>query len=175
YLLDETLLTIVRELRDRGLRNITGNLIIDNSYFQIEEKDPGEFDKKPHRVYNAIPSALMFNFQATRFSIQSHTNGRHVDVVTYPKTADVRIDNRMKLVNKPCRGKYRWPKMVFHKKHQGYSVRFSGNYSKNCGPHAISRIASSPEELFFGAFSSHWKNAGGVLAGGQGFYRSRSH
>jgi D-alanyl-D-alanine carboxypeptidase/D-alanyl-D-alanine-endopeptidase (penicillin-binding protein 4) len=165
YLLDETLLVLVRELRDRGLRDITGNLVIDNSYFQLTETDPGAFDNRPHRVYNAIPSALMYNFQATVFSIQSHPNGRQVDVVAYPKTADVRIDNRMRLVNKPCRGKYRWPSMTFQQQHQGYTVRFSGNYSSKCGPHPISRTASSPEQLFYGAFSSHWKNAGGMLAG----------
>ncbi|MEK7842664.1 MAG: D-alanyl-D-alanine carboxypeptidase, partial [Pseudomonadota bacterium] len=43
---------LTRRLRQTGLREITGDLILDSSYFDAPGGDPGAFDGKPHRAYN---------------------------------------------------------------------------------------------------------------------------
>jgi len=58
---------LLRVLRDKGLHEIQGDVIIDDSYFKLPKHNSAAFDGKPFRVYNAASSALMFNFQATRF------------------------------------------------------------------------------------------------------------
>ncbi len=67
FLVYENFWKLVKTLRDKGLKEIQGDIIIDNSYFSLPDYNPAAFDGKPFRVYNAPASALMFNFQATRF------------------------------------------------------------------------------------------------------------
>jgi len=67
FLVYENFWKLVKTLRDKGLKEIQGDIIIDNSFFSLPTYDPAAFDGKPFRVYNAQVSALMFNFQATRF------------------------------------------------------------------------------------------------------------
>jgi len=67
FLVYENFWKLIKTLRDKGLKQINGDLIIDQSYFDIPEHDSAAFDGKAFRIYNAPASALMFNFQATRF------------------------------------------------------------------------------------------------------------
>ena len=67
FLVYEQYWKMIKTLRDKGLKQINGDIIIDNSYFQLPPFDPATFDGKAYRIYNAQASALMFNFQATRF------------------------------------------------------------------------------------------------------------
>ena len=55
----------LRALRDRGIEDIRGDLVIDGSFFQVPAGSRGAFDGKPLRAYNALPHALSINFQAT--------------------------------------------------------------------------------------------------------------
>ena len=52
---------LTRRLRQTGLREITGRLILDTSHFQLPGGNPAEFDGKPHRAYNVLPEALLVN------------------------------------------------------------------------------------------------------------------
>lgn len=57
YLVTENLWKFMSSLRSRGLRDIGGNLIIDNSHFEQEARDPNAFDQQPGRSYNVLPQA----------------------------------------------------------------------------------------------------------------------
>ena len=56
----------LRELRNRGLREIRGDLILDRTAFAAQETDPASFDNDPGRAYNVVPDALLLNFNAIR-------------------------------------------------------------------------------------------------------------
>ena len=49
---------MLRALRARGLREIRGDLVLDRSYFAVDEGNPAEFDNEPTRPYNTPPDAL---------------------------------------------------------------------------------------------------------------------
>ena len=49
---------LIHRLRQTGLERITGNLILDHSYYDIPQGDPGAFDGQPYRTYNILPEAL---------------------------------------------------------------------------------------------------------------------
>ncbi len=163
YLVEETLLPILRSMRKKGLRHITGKLIIDNSHFAPIEQDPGEFDNKPHRVYNANPSALMTNFQATRFTFTPDTDTGQVNIDMWPESPDIQINNEMQYVKGKCRGSYRWPRMWFDRVGEKVVARFKGKYSSACGQHYVHRAVSQPEALFYGAFYPTWQFLDGSL------------
>ena len=54
----------LRELRQRGLREIRGDVVLDHSFFEAVSEDPAEFDHDPTRAYNVGTSALLLNFNA---------------------------------------------------------------------------------------------------------------
>ena len=64
YLTSEKIWAMLRGLRKKGIKSITGDLLLDDSYFSHPNYVPGAFDNEPLRTYNVGPNALMFNFKA---------------------------------------------------------------------------------------------------------------
>jgi len=167
YLVEETLLPVLRSLRQKGLQHITGRLVVDNSYFEDEGlQDPGAFDNKPYRVYNANPSALMANFQATRFTFTPNAHAGEIEIDAWPASPGLKIDNDMKYVKGRCRGNHRWPNMWFTRDGDRLTARFKGDYSPQCGQHDIHRAVAPPAALFYGAFLPAWRYLNGSLVNG---------
>ena len=142
YLVEETLLPALRSIRHKGLKHISGKLVVDNSYFEDSNIDPGAFDNRPHRVYNAIPSALMTNFQATRFTITPNAHAGEVEINAWPSPPELTIENEMSLVKGKCRGSHRWPHMQFSENGDELVARFKGEYSSKCGLREINRAVA---------------------------------
>ncbi|MDH3413313.1 MAG: D-alanyl-D-alanine carboxypeptidase/D-alanyl-D-alanine-endopeptidase [Gammaproteobacteria bacterium] len=156
----------LRRLRERGLRHVTGDLVIDESFFKVQPEDRGAFDGRPYRVYNVQPAALLVNFQVYRFRLWPDRSRGEVVVSTDPPSATMTIHNRMKLTNGRCRGrKYRVRMQVL----EGLpldTVRFTGNYPSSCGAHSMLRTVSTQESYVYGVFKALWTNLGGEIDGG---------
>ena len=56
----------LHELRNRGLREISGDIVLDRSAFEPMQINPAAFDNDPGRAYNVGPDALLLNFNAIR-------------------------------------------------------------------------------------------------------------
>lgn len=96
FLTWDRLASFLRELRERGLREVRGDLVLDRSLFATEERAVGdEFDGRPARAYNAAPDALMVNFNA--LSLRLVPEGGAVRVSSMIPIAQLRLDNRLKL------------------------------------------------------------------------------
>ena len=54
---------LLRDLRDRGVREIAGDLVLDRSLLAPGDHDPAAFDAQPLRPYNVGPDALLLNFK----------------------------------------------------------------------------------------------------------------
>src|SRR5690606_37295722 len=52
----------VASMRDAGLAEITGDLVLDRSLFRLPPHDPAAFDGEPLLPYNVGPDALLVNF-----------------------------------------------------------------------------------------------------------------
>lgn len=181
FLVYENFWKLVKTLRDKGLKHIEGDIIIDNSYFQLAPHDPAAFDGKAFRIYNAQSSALMFNFQATRFlftpeveeqvSKGKEKKGKkkknreigNVKVTPYPRISDFDFDNQIKLTKGRCRKSHLRPKF---KKDKKGNLIITGNYAAKCKQRFILRAVSKPEEHVFNAFRDFWLDLNGTLKGG---------
>lgn len=184
FLVVENFWKLVKTLRDKGLKDIQGDIIIDNSYFQQTPHNPSAFDGKPFRVYNAQSSAIMFNFQATRFLfkpvlneelvIDKKTNKKQskrnnnrsigrVEVIPFPKIDNFKFENQLKLVKGKCKRSHYRPK--FSKNKKGVLL-IKGNFSVKCKQRFILRAVSSPEQHVFNAFREIWLDLKGTLKGG---------
>ena len=96
HLVIEEFRKILEELRRRGIREITGDLLIDDSWFRVPDEMPGAFDNKPYRTYNVQPNAFLVNFKAVHFHFYPSANGRNVRVFPEPELAGLKIDNRLR-------------------------------------------------------------------------------
>ena len=67
FLVTERVWQMLRLVRQAGIHEIDGNLLLDDSYFEVPEHDPAEFDHQPLRAYNVGPNALLMNFKVVRY------------------------------------------------------------------------------------------------------------
>jgi len=164
YLVQEQFWLQLAALREMGIETITGNLLIDNSAFDLPPHDRGEFDQQPTRLYNVGPSATVLNFNASRFRL--HPKDGKVEVLLDPPIQNVVINNRLTLAEGSCRGaRGGWTVDVAQKKSKAYVV-FNGRYKRKCGSYDLNRAVLDSEAYLYGVFAYLWRSLGGKFQGG---------
>lgn len=158
---DKDLDNIVASIRAKGIRRITGNIVIDRSYFKVGNKDTSGFDNHTYSAYNAMPDAMMFNERVSTVCVTP--NKREV----YKKNADgsYKVVNQLKYVNKPCKGKYSWPGVRINKNEVMPVVTLKGSISKRCGKRNICNVLTKPYKSFYYALKDRLRNKGVKVAG----------
>ncbi len=166
YLVLEDFWSMLGELRRAGIRDIEGDLLLDNSRFEVIENDPAAFDGQGSRLYNVLPSALMVNFKSIEFDFLTDAANGKVHISTKPELANLTITNQVKLTTGPCRGNA--PLIIMD--HAGPDapdhVIFSGKMPQSCGHYRIARTAMTPQSYTYGVFKSLWQQWGGTISGG---------
>lgn len=163
----EDLWDLMRQLNNLGVREITGKLILDNSYFDPGPADPSDFDNHPERVYNALPQALLLDNRATSVLITppDRTGGGAV-VRAWPPNPNVQVQNSIKLVSGACTGRTNQPSIIV----QGSDTKnptldVSGTYSAACTPDQYYFVAGNPNDAFYYAFKHMLAQQGGKIDG----------
>lgn len=159
---DKDLEDIVASIRAKGIRRITGNIVIDRSYFKVGNKDTSGFDNHTYSAYNAMPDAMMFNERVSTVCVTP--NKRSV----YKKNADgsYKVINQLQYVNKPCKGKYSWPGVKIDKSEVMPKVILKGSISKRCGKRNICNVLTKPYKSFYYALKDKLRDKGVKVAGG---------
>jgi D-alanyl-D-alanine carboxypeptidase/D-alanyl-D-alanine-endopeptidase (penicillin-binding protein 4) len=164
YLVQEQFWLQLAALREMGIETIKGNLLIDNSSYDLPDHDRSEFDEQPTRLYNVGPSATMLNFNASRFRL--HPKDGKVEVLLDPPVHNIIVNNRLKLVEGRCRGaRSGWSVDVTQKQSKAYVV-FSGQYKSKCGSYDLSRAVLDSDAYLYGVFTYLWGTLGGKFQGG---------
>lgn len=164
YMVTEELWRMLRALRNRGLVEIRGDLVIDGSHFELPPEDPGAFDGQPHRPYNVAPHAFLVNFRTVRFDVRRTASG--VEVITDPRIDGLTVDNRIALTDAPCRGDNNL--IVFSVEGPapaGHAV-LSGRFPRACRSYEFARAVLTPEAYAHGLFRVLWRELGGRFDGG---------
>jgi D-alanyl-D-alanine carboxypeptidase/D-alanyl-D-alanine-endopeptidase (penicillin-binding protein 4) len=161
FLTDEAFWQLLHDLQLKGLKEIRGNLVVDNSFFSLPPQNPADFDGEPSKVYNAVPSALMFNFQADRFLFEADEANKRVNITPFPLIPGLKVENDVKLSSGSCQKGHYKPDFL----QTGDVVKVSGAYAADCGKNFILRVMSKPEEHVFNAFHDVWQSQGGKLSG----------
>ena len=60
----ERLWLLLRRLQQLGVREIRGDIVLDQSAFAVPETPPGQFDGEALRPYNVQPAALLLNYRS---------------------------------------------------------------------------------------------------------------
>lgn len=165
YLVVEDLWAMLGQLRRLGLREITGDLLLDDSHFTIEEHDPGAFDGQAWRLYNVLPSALLFNFKAVDFLVRPNPAQGSVTIGTVPELPNLAIANRVRLTPGECRGNATQIIMNVTDPIRADHVEFSGKMPASCGALSLPRSVLTAPAYAYGVFKSLWQQWGGSLGG----------
>ncbi|HEY5624154.1 MAG TPA: D-alanyl-D-alanine carboxypeptidase, partial [Gammaproteobacteria bacterium] len=166
YLVTEELWKLLGALRRIGLEEITGDLVIDASYFDGNGGDPGAFDNQPFRTYNVLPDAFLVNFKAVRFQFLEDPAGRGVRIAADPAPSNLRIENRLNLVGGPCRGFQAGVAFDISDAATGREVVFSGDFPAACSPYSMTRSVLQHDTFAFGVVQTLWRQLGGQIRGG---------
>ena len=162
YLVTERVWQLVRELRLEGIREIAGDLVLDDSWFDVGDYDPGAFDGQPLRAYNVAPNALLMNFKVVRYWFRP--DGSKVAVTADPALDNLRIDNRLTVKEGYCGGYQRGIAVTMNAAND--TVTFSGKFPSQCERYTLARTALSHNAFAYGLFASMWREAGGKFEGG---------
>lgn len=163
FLVSERVWLMLRALRQRGLRDIGGKLLIDDSHFDMRGHDPAAFDRQPLRSYNVAPNAMMMNFKTTRYFFEPDPGNNAVIIRMDPLLENLDIDNRLTVREGRCSGYQRGIAIVPNDSFD--RMTFSGRFPTGCRNYSMSRSALGHNEYTYGLFRSMWRELGGSLAG----------
>ena len=152
---------LLRQLRARGVNEISGDLVLDRSAFALAAHDPGEFDNEPLRPYNAGPDALLVNLRSVRLTLQPDPTRKTVNVFAETPSEGLRISNHLSLGRETCGD---WREQV-KPAVSGQTVELSGSFPAACGEKAL-HLAPWPADVQVdGLFRALWRELGGSFGG----------
>ncbi|MDP2787197.1 MAG: D-alanyl-D-alanine carboxypeptidase/D-alanyl-D-alanine-endopeptidase [Pseudomonadota bacterium] len=162
---------LLRELRERGVREIRGDVVLDASYYHLDPIDPAAFDQAPLRPYNAPPSALLVNFNTLnlRLGVTGSVAPNGISARLDPAPADAPsslyappdLVNQLQLTDTSCSG---WREKLTPQRDNG-SLILTGAYPSACGDQSLPLNLLSPEATVAATFSALWKELGNLHSG----------
>jgi len=163
YLVTERFWQMLRDIRREGISGINGDLLLDDSFFDVGDYDPAAFDREPLRAYNVSPNALLTNFKVVRYYFEPEPDASGVSVRLEPTLENLNIVNRLRIASGSCRGYQRG--ITITPNEDVSRITFSGRFPSGCEIYAMDRTALSHNEFTYGLFRSLWEETGGELSG----------
>ncbi|MGD2168013.1 MAG: D-alanyl-D-alanine carboxypeptidase/D-alanyl-D-alanine-endopeptidase [Gammaproteobacteria bacterium] len=164
FLVQEELWKLLRRLRRIGLEQVTGDFVFDDSYFDVHEPPPGQFDAQPARTYNVVPNSLLMNFKAVQFQFRPDLVRGGVRLALEPPLRNVSIENNLSLGAGRCGGYQRGISFNYGISDQDRVV-LDGEFSRNCNVYSMTRSVLDHDTYAYGLFRSLWGELGGRLEG----------
>jgi D-alanyl-D-alanine carboxypeptidase/D-alanyl-D-alanine-endopeptidase (penicillin-binding protein 4) len=161
----ENLWLLLRAVRNRGLRHIRGDLVLDRRAFQDVDVDPARFDGDPTRAYNVGPDALLVNYKAVRVQLLPDPGARAVKVLIEPPLPNLQVENRLTVAVGPC-GDWR-ASVAPQLQDNGTTaqVSFRGTFPLSCGERSFYLSVLRHAPYTGGLFRHLWEELGGTLTG----------
>lgn len=155
---------LLRQLRAKGIGEITGDLILDRSAFALPPHNAADFDNEPLRPYNAGPDALLVNLKSMRLNLQADAALKTVSVTPEVPSEDLRIANRLTLGSEAC-GDWREKLKITMSGVQGETIELAGTFPAACGEKALHLSPWRADLQLERLFRTLWRELGGTLNG----------
>ncbi|MET0961293.1 MAG: D-alanyl-D-alanine carboxypeptidase/D-alanyl-D-alanine-endopeptidase [Noviherbaspirillum sp.] len=158
----ESLWLFLRQIREKGIRQIDGDLVLDHSLFEARPFDAAQFDGAPLKPYNAGPNALLLNYHAFVLRLAPDQASGRARVSVEPPVAGLPVSGPT-LVDGECGN---WNAgLVPSLTDQGIVI--AGTYPYACGENVLyAHPYQMSRAVYFGAvFRRLWGEMGGTLNG----------
>jgi serine-type D-Ala-D-Ala carboxypeptidase/endopeptidase (penicillin-binding protein 4) len=156
---------LLRGLRNKGVREIRGDLVLDRSLFTTDFPEPGRFDNEPTEPYNTTPDALLTNFKTFTLTFAPDDETRTVKIAADPPLPQLRIVNNLTLNDVPCGAWQNRIKTQTQDNADSAQLTFTGTYSTQCGEQFSYYSVMSHRGYVAGLFQHVWRELGGVFRG----------
>lgn len=159
----ERLWLLLRKVQAMGIQRIAGDIVLDRSAFDTGAHDPGAFDGRPLRAYNAGADALLVNFKSTQLTFTPDAANQVARVDVMPPLAGVSIPATVPMAanGQGCgdwRGQMRGD-------FQATQFLFGGAYPAGCGEGTWIVAYPDPDSFAARAIVGLWQQMGGQLQG----------
>ena len=158
----ERITEAMQTLRNKGLKNIMGDLVLDNSAFALPAVDAGSFDGEVLRPYNVQPDALLVNFKSVILKFDPSAQKGVATVTVEPPMAGLDVPSTVRLRKGRCGD---WRGKLGGNLEQAHAYTFSGRYPKSCGQKEWPVAYIAPDEYAGKALLGIWRSMGGTLSG----------
>jgi D-alanyl-D-alanine carboxypeptidase/D-alanyl-D-alanine-endopeptidase (penicillin-binding protein 4) len=152
---------LLRELRQRGVREIRGDILLDTQYYQIDAIDPGAFDQAPLRPYNAPPSAMLVNFNLLNLRLSAAGEVIGVRLEPTPAEQNLSLVNQLQKTDAACNG----ARERLTSTKVDASLILVGAFPSECGEQTFPLNLLPPDVTFGTIFNELWQSLGGELVG----------
>jgi D-alanyl-D-alanine carboxypeptidase/D-alanyl-D-alanine-endopeptidase (penicillin-binding protein 4) len=161
----ERLWLMLRKVRQLGVREIRGDIVLDRSGFVVPEQNPAEFDGEPLRPYNVAADALLLNYKTVTLSFTPDVGRGSAFVNVEPPLAGVRVDSSVPLGAGPGTGCGDWRAELGAQLGDPALIRLTGTFNPGCGEKSWSIAYVDPKTYNARALLGLWAEMGGSLAG----------
>lgn len=160
----ERLWLMLRELRQRGVRELRGDVVLDLGLYAIPAIDPAAFDGAPLRPYNAPPAALLVNFNLHHLHLMADAAGVRAWLDPQPPDAEagLRLHNRVRPSEAGCGDDWR---AQISLRREGNALWLDGHYPLACGARSLALNLDSPAATTAAWFATLWHELGGRHVG----------
>lgn len=161
YLPSERVQDLIGKIRAQGIGHIQGDIVLDQSLWQLAPAAPADFDGKPERPYNAQPEALMLAMQALELRLDPQ--GQRAQLSLEPAVAGLNRPSDVALSAAPCVQADQALGAYFP---QPGVLAFRGAWPRSCGAGSV-HIAYYPQPQAWAGmvFAGLWQAAGGSFSG----------
>ncbi len=158
----ERLWLLLRQLQQRGVREVRGDIVLDGSAFNHRPGDPADFDGDALRPYNVQPDALMLNLKSITLGFVPDVPRKVARIHSDVALAGVRIDASVPLTSNDCGN---WRGALKADFSDPARLRFSGSYPVACGEKSWSLAYADPASYNARLVEALWREMGGRLGG----------
>ncbi|MEP7154150.1 MAG: D-alanyl-D-alanine carboxypeptidase/D-alanyl-D-alanine-endopeptidase [Betaproteobacteria bacterium] len=158
--------TMLQTVRNKGIRRINGDLVIDRNLFNPSRVDIGlpPFDETPEFRYNVIPDALMLNTNLLEFTLVSRGDSLSTSMI--PALDGVSVISNLTFIDRACvdwEDGWKTPQ-VNHAADGSLQIVLIGEFPRNCTATTDINVIERTEyaERMFRTF---WRELGGEWRG----------
>ena len=154
---------LLRQLRDAGVHEIHGDIVLDHGGFAPSARSAADFDNAPSEPYNVLPDALLMNFRAVTLSFQPDAAAHVAHVSSEPPLAGLRVDATVPLLAKGGCGDWRGGLRLAAD--DAAHWHFGGGYPAACGARSWPLAYPDPASYESRLVTALWREVGGKLTG----------
>ena len=156
----ERLQALMASVRQLGVREVRGDLVLDRSVFDVTPRSEA-FDDEPLRPYNVSPDGLLVNFKSLLYTFTPEPDRARASVRSEPPLAGLQVPTQVPLHSGPCQD---W-RAQLRADFRATVVRFDGAYPAACGERIWPVAYPEPEQFAPRVIQAAWAGAGGSLLG----------
>ncbi|MCK6419485.1 MAG: D-alanyl-D-alanine carboxypeptidase/D-alanyl-D-alanine-endopeptidase [Aquabacterium sp.] len=153
---------LLQRLRQWGVRDIRGDIVLDRNGFSPQAQPAEEFDGEPLRPYNTAADALLLSYRSIIYTFTPDAAAGVARVSVIPRLQGHAVQPTVPLSDGPCAD---WRTALKATPADTRRMRFDGRYPARCGERIWPLAWGDPPSYDSRALQAAWADLGGELKG----------